>query len=70
MIANPKIRLLTRYVDDILVIHDRITTNENRILNDINSNGMHNKTIFNDEEEISYTINYLDIPKKNIYKRK
>ena len=30
-----KIRLLARYVDDILVIYDSITSNENDILNDI-----------------------------------
>ena len=32
-----KIRLLARYVDDILVIYDSITNNENDILNDLNS---------------------------------
>ena len=32
-----KIRLLARYVDDILVIYDSVTSNEYYILNDLNS---------------------------------
>ena len=36
-----KIRLLARYLDDILVIYDSVTSNENYILNDLNK--IHNK---------------------------
>jgi hypothetical protein len=32
-----KIRLLARYVDDIFVIYDIVTSNEIDILNDLNS---------------------------------
>ena len=39
-----KIRLIARYVDDILVIYDSITSNENDILNDLNS--IHKKIKF------------------------
>ena len=54
-----KIRLLARYVDDILVINDSITSNENDILNDLNS--IHNKIKFIHENEINNTINYLNL---------
>ena len=37
IIRKHKIRLLARYVDDIFVIYDSITSNENDILNDLNS---------------------------------
>ena len=54
-----KIRLLARYVDDILVIYDSITNHDNDILNDLNS--IHNKIKFTHEKEINNTINYLDL---------
>ena len=63
-----KIRLLTRYVDDILVIYDSITSNENDIQNDLNS--LHSKIKFTHENEIDNTINYLDLTKQKTYKRK
>ena len=63
-----KIRLLARYVDDILVIYDSITSNENDILNDLNS--IHNKIKFIHENEINNTINYLDWTIKKTYRRK
>jgi hypothetical protein len=57
-----KIRLLARYVDDILVIY------ENDILNDLNS--IHNKIKFTNENEINNTINYLDLTiAKNLQKK-
>ena len=54
-----KIRLLARYVDDILVIYDSIISNENDILNDLNS--IHSKIKFTHENEIDNKINYLDL---------
>ena len=59
-------RLLTRYVDNILVIYDTITTNENRIINYLNST--QNKIKFFHDKEINNTINYLDliIEKENL----
>ena len=50
-----KIRLLGQYVDDILVIYDSVTSNENYIPNDLNS--IHNKIKFIHENEINNTIN-------------
>ena len=46
-----KITLLAQYVDDILVIYDSVTSNENDILNDLNS--IHNKIKFTYKIEIS-----------------
>ena len=54
-----KIRLLARYVDDILLIYDSITNNENDFLNYLNS--VHSKIKFTPENEIDNTINYLDL---------
>ena len=63
-----KIRLLDQYVDDILVIYDSITSNENDILNDLNS--IHNKIKFTHKNEINNTINYLDLTiTKNLQKK-
>jgi hypothetical protein len=54
-----KIRLLSRYLDDILVIYDSVTSNENDTLNDINS--IYNTIKFIHENEINNTTNYLDL---------
>ena len=43
IIAKRKIRVLTRYVDDILLIYASITTNESHIVNDLNSINKKNK---------------------------
>ena len=54
-----KIRLLARYVDDILVIYDSVTSNEIDVLNDLNS--IHNKIKFTQENlKKNNTVNYLD----------
>ena len=62
-----KIRLLARYVDDILVIYGSVTSNENDMLNDLNS--IHNKMKFCHENEINNTINYVDLTITKTYKR-
>ena len=46
-------------MEDILVIYDSVRSNENDILNDLNS--IHNKIKFTHENEINNTINYLDL---------
>ena len=63
-----KISLLARYMDDILVIYDRVTSNEVDILNNLNS--IRNKIKFTHKNDINNTINYLELTiTKNLQKK-
>ena len=64
IIAKPNVRLLAWNVDNVLVIFDSSTTNENHILN-IPNNGK-----FPHEKEIYNIINYSDLTIEKSYKRK
>ena len=59
IVRKHKIRLLARYVDDILVIYDSVTSNENDVVNDLNS--IPNKIKCTHENEINNIIIYLDL---------
>ena len=54
-----KIRLLARYIDNILLIYDSVTSNEIDILKDLIS--IFHKIKFTQGNEINNTINYLDL---------
>ena len=55
-------------MDDILVIDDSVKSNENDILNDLNSTN--NQIKFTNENEIDNTINYMELTiTKNLQKK-